>query len=46
MYLTPFSSLLCLHLVVGEEIQLATCIGLVIIISSILYQAKSPKRAK
>lgn len=46
MYLTPFFSLLCLHLVVGEEIQLATCIGLVIIISSILYQARSPKRAK
>ncbi len=46
MYLTPFLSLLCLHLVVGEKIQPATGIGLVIIISSILYQARSPKRAK
>ncbi|MDD2468989.1 MAG: DMT family transporter [Desulfobulbus sp.] len=34
MYLTPFLSLLCLHLAVGEQVHQATFLGLAIIISS------------
>ncbi|MBM9613191.1 DMT family transporter [Desulfobulbus rhabdoformis] len=46
MYLTPFLSLLCLHLVVRETIHQATFWGLSLIIGSIVYQAKPGKRAK
>jgi drug/metabolite transporter (DMT)-like permease len=38
IYVTPFFSLLILHLVVGEEIYPATFIGLLLIVGSILFQ--------
>nr|WP_320010970.1 DMT family transporter [uncultured Desulfobulbus sp.] len=46
MYLTPFLSLLCLHLIVGERIHQATFWGLSLIIGSLLYQATPKKKAK
>ena len=38
IYVTPFFSLLILHLVVGEKIYPATFVGLLLIVGSILYQ--------
>lgn len=38
VYCTPFLSLLFLRLVTGEAIHPATCIGLVLIVSSLLFQ--------
>ena len=38
IYLSPFLSLLFLHIFIGEAIHKATIIGLVIIVGSILYQ--------
>lgn len=46
MYLTPFFSLMCLHLVIGEQIHQATYGGLTVIIGSLIYQAQTNKRAK
>lgn len=38
IYVTPFFSLLILHLTVGEEIYPATFVGLALIVGSILFQ--------
>lgn len=38
IYLTPFGSLLVIHLVVGEPIYPSTVVGLVLIISGIVFQ--------
>ncbi len=38
IYVTPFFSLLILHLTVGEEIYPATFLGLLLIVGSILFQ--------
>ena len=38
IYVTPFFSLLILHLVVGEKIYPATFVGLLLIVGSILFQ--------
>jgi drug/metabolite transporter (DMT)-like permease len=46
MYLTPFLSLVCLHLVIDEQIHSATIGGLVLIIGSLLYQAHSCRKTK
>jgi len=46
MYLTPFLSLLCLHIFIGEQIQQATFVGLSIIIGSILFQSYGVQRTK
>lgn len=45
IYLTPFLSLLFLHLIIGEQIHPATFLGLALIIGSIIFQefqAKGP----
>jgi drug/metabolite transporter (DMT)-like permease len=38
IYLTPFLSLLCLRLVIGEQIHTTTFIGLLLIVGSIVFQ--------
>ena len=38
IYVTPFFSLLILHLVIGEKIYPATFVGLLLIVGSILFQ--------
>jgi len=38
IYITPFFSLLILHLVIGEKIYPATFVGLLLIVGSILFQ--------
>ncbi len=39
IYITPFFSLLILHLVIGEKIYPATFVGLLLIVGSILFQS-------
>ena len=46
MYLTPFLSLFCLDLFIGEQIHQATFVGLAVIIFSIVFQAQSPAKEK
>jgi drug/metabolite transporter (DMT)-like permease len=41
IYLTPFISLIIIHIVLGESIYLTSVIGLFLIISGILFQKKS-----
>ncbi len=43
VYISPFLSLLFLHLVVGEEIHLTTFIGLLLIVGSIIFQETRTK---
>ncbi len=38
IYVTPFFSLLILHIVIGEKIHSATFVGLLLIVGSILFQ--------
>jgi len=38
IYITPFFSLLILHLMIGEQIHPATFVGLLLIVGSILFQ--------
>ena len=45
VYITPFLSLLCLRLVIGERIHAATFVGLSLIVSSIIFQEWRAKRA-
>jgi len=45
VYVTPFLSLLFLHLVLGESIHGATCIGLALIVGSIVSQQWLTRRA-
>lgn len=45
VYLTPFLSLLFLRLVIGEPIHAATCIGLMLIVGSIVFQQWQTKPA-
>ncbi len=45
VYVTPFLSLLFLRLVIGEPIHEATCIGLTLIVGSIVFQQWQSKRA-
>ncbi|HHB75182.1 MAG TPA: EamA family transporter [Desulfobulbus sp.] len=44
IYITPFFSLLILHLVTGEKIHPATFTGLSLIVGSILFQAWQSKK--
>jgi drug/metabolite transporter (DMT)-like permease len=44
IYLTPFLSLLFLHLVVGEPIQPTTPLGLVLIVGALLWQGRDRER--
>jgi len=44
IYVTPFFSLLILHLVVGEKIYPATFVGLLLIVGSILFQARQDRK--
>jgi len=44
IYMTPFFSLLILHLVVGEKIYPATFVGLLLIVGSILFQGWMGRR--
>ncbi|MFN2354003.1 MAG: EamA family transporter, partial [Desulfopila sp.] len=44
VYISPFLSLLFLHMVVGEDIHVTTFIGLVLIVSSIIYQETRTKK--
>jgi drug/metabolite transporter (DMT)-like permease len=46
IYITPFFSLLILHLVVGEEIYPATFVGLALIVGSILFQGWMGRKVK
>ena len=46
IYITPFFSLLILHLVVGEKIYPATFVGLLLIVGSILFQSWLEKKGK
>ena len=43
IYLTPFLSLLVLNFVIGEEIFLSTFLGLVLIVTGIIFQAIGKK---
>ena len=45
IYITPFFSLLILSLVVGESIHPATFFGLLLIVGSILFQARSGRES-
>ena len=45
IYITPFLSLLILHLLIGEQIHPATFLGLSFIIGSIIVQEWQVKRA-
>ena len=44
IYISPFLSLLFLHLVIGEDIHITTFIGLVMIVGSIIYQELYKKK--
>lgn len=44
IYLTPFLSLVVVHLVVGEQIYVSTLVGLVLIVSGILLQHYGSRR--
>ena len=44
IFLSPFLSLIFIHYFVGEKIQVATFIGLVVIISGVLIQRKKSKK--
>lgn len=44
IYVTPFFSLLILHLVIGEKIYPATFVGLLLIVGSILFQGWQNKK--
>jgi len=44
VYVSPFLSLLFLHMIVGEDIHITTFIGLFLIISSIIYQEIRTKK--
>lgn len=44
VYVSPFLSLLFLHMVVGEDIHITTFIGLFLIVSSIIYQETRTKK--
>lgn len=46
IYVTPFLSLLLLHLIIGEKIHAATFIGLILIIGSILFQGYQFREVK
>ena len=46
IYITPFLSLLFLRLVIGEQIHPATCIGLALIVGSIVFQGYQSKGKK
>lgn len=45
IFLSPFLSLLLIHLVLNESIAAATFVGLVLIIAAVLYQQYSARRA-
>jgi drug/metabolite transporter (DMT)-like permease len=45
VYLTPFLSLLFLHLIIGEPILPATFVGLAMIVGSLLWRAWADGRA-
>ncbi|BDD85658.1 DMT family transporter [Desulfofustis limnaeus] len=45
VYISPFLSLLFLHLVVGEEIHFTTFVGLFLIVGSIIFQETRAKTA-
>ncbi len=44
IYITPFFSLLILNLIIGESIHSATFFGLLLIVGSILFQARQGRR--
>ncbi len=44
IYISPFLSLLFLHIIIGEEIHTTTFIGLVMIVGSIIYQELHKKK--
>ena len=45
IYISPFLSLIFLRIIIGEEIHVATFLGLLLIVGSILFQEMSAKKA-
>ncbi len=46
IYISPFLSLIFLRIIIGEEIHVATFLGLLLIVGSILFQEMAVKKTK